>query len=153
VGSQEKVSHALAHGCDHVIISTVENVAERVRAITGGRGVDVVYDSVGADTFESSLHSLTLRGMLVSFGSASGDPAPFDIGDLAKLGSLYVTRPRFIHYVRTRSELLRYATAFFERIRGGLKVPIGQTYSIEEVVRAHKDVESRKTKGSTVITF
>jgi len=153
VGSQEKVSHALAHGCDHVIISTVENVAERVRAITGGRGVDVVYDSVGADTFESSLHSLTLRGMLVSFGSASGDPAPFDIGDLAKLGSLYVTRPRFIHYVRTTSELLRYATAFFERIRGGLKVPIGQTYSIEEVVRAHKDVESRKTKGSTVITF
>jgi NADPH2:quinone reductase len=153
VGSHEKVSHALAHGCDHVIVSTVENVAERVRAITAGRGVDVAYDSVGVDTFESSLHSLAFRGMLVSFGSASGDPLPFNIGKLAEFGSLYLTRPRFIHYTRTRPDLLRYAMAFFERVRNGLKVPIGQTYNIDEVVRAHKDVESRKTRGSTVITF
>ena len=153
VGNQEKVSHALAHGCDHVIVSTVENIAERVRALTAGRGVDVSYDSVGADTFESSLHSLAFRGMLVSFGSSSGDPSPFDISELAKLGSLYLTRPRFIHYTRTRPDLLRYSAAFFERIRNGLNVPIGQTYTIDEVVRAHKDVESRKTRGSTVITF
>jgi NADPH:quinone reductase len=153
VGSQEKVSHALAHGCDHVIVSTVENISERVRALTDGCGVNVAYDSVGADTFEASLQSLAFRGMLVSFGSASGDPAPFDIGDLAKLGSLYLTRPRFIHYTRTRSDLLRYCTAFFEQIRKGLKVPVGQTYHIDEVVQAHKDVESRKTRGSTVITF
>ncbi|WP_321932054.1 quinone oxidoreductase family protein [Paraburkholderia guartelaensis] len=153
VGNQGKVSHALEHGCDHVIVSSVENVAERVRAITAGRGVDVVYDSVGADTFESSLHSLGFRGMLVSFGSASGDPSPVPVGALAEVGSVYLTRPRFIHYTRTRSELLRYAAAFFERIRNGLKVPIGQTYTIDEIVRAHRDVESRKTKGSSVIAF
>jgi NADPH2:quinone reductase len=153
VGNREKVSHALAHGCDHVIVSSVENVAERVRAMTDGRGVDVVYDSVGVDTFESSIHSLAFRGMLVSFGSASGDPLPFNIGELAEFGSLYLTRPRFVHYTRTRPDLLRYSAAFFERIRNGLNVPIGQTYKIDEVVRAHKDVESRKTRGSTVITF
>jgi NADPH:quinone reductase len=153
VGSHGKVSHAFAHGCDHVIVSTVENVAERVRAITAGRGVDVAYDSVGADTFESSLHSLAFRGMLVSFGSASGDPSPVDIGELAKFGSLYLTRPRFIHYTQTRPDLLRYSMAFFERIGSGLKVPIGQSYNIDEVVRAHKDVESRQTRGSSVIMF
>ncbi|WP_233848871.1 quinone oxidoreductase family protein [Paraburkholderia sp. HD33-4] len=153
VGNREKVSHALAHGCDHVIVSTLENVAERVRAITGGRGVNVAYDSVGADTFESSLNSLAFRGMLVSFGSASGDPSPVPVGDLAEVGSVYLTRPRFIHYTRARSDLLRYATAFFEKIREGLNVPIGQTYKIDDIVRAHKDVESRKTKGSSVIAF
>ncbi|RZF25793.1 quinone oxidoreductase [Paraburkholderia sp. UYCP14C] len=153
VGNQEKVSHALEHGCDHVLVSTVENVAERVRALTAGRGVNVAYDSVGADSFESSLNSLAFRGMLVSFGSASGDPSPVPVGDLAEVGSVYLTRPRFIHYTRTRSDLLRYSEAFFEAIRNGLKVPIGQTYNIDEIVRAHKDVESRKTKGSSVIAF
>jgi len=153
VGNREKISHALEHGCDHVIVSTVENVAERVRAITAGRGVNVAYDSVGADTFESSLKSLAFRGMLVSFGSASGDPSPVPVGDLAEVGSVYLTRPRFIHYTRTRSDLLRFAMSFFERIRKGLKVPIGQTYHIDDVVLAHKDVESRKTKGSSVFVF
>ncbi|KAA0997767.1 quinone oxidoreductase [Paraburkholderia panacisoli] len=153
VGSQGKVSHALAHGCDHVIVSTAENVAERVRAITSERGVDVAYDSVGADTFEASLNSLAFRGTLVSFGSASGEPPPVPVGDLAKFGSLYMTRPRFIHYTRTRPDLLRYSTAFFERIRAGLKVSIGQSYHFNEIVRAHKDIESRQTKGSSVITF
>jgi NADPH:quinone reductase len=153
VGSHEKVSHAFAHGCEHVIVSTAENIAERVRAITNGRGVDVAYDSVGADTFESSLCSLAFRGMLVSFGSASGEPAQFDVGELAKFGSLYLTRPRFVHYTRARSDLLRYSTAFFDRVRNGLRVPIGQRYDLDEVVRAHKDVESRRTKGSSVFTF
>ncbi|WP_233855387.1 quinone oxidoreductase family protein [Paraburkholderia sp. HD33-4] len=153
VGSHEKVSHAFAHGCDRVIVSTVENVAERVRTITAGRGVDVAYDSVGADTFESSLNSLAFRGMLVSFGSASGDPSPVPVGDLAEFGSVYLTRPRFVHYTRTRPDLLRYATDFFERIRNGLKVPIGQSYNLNEVVRAHQDIESRKTRGSSVIAF
>jgi NADPH2:quinone reductase len=153
VGNQGKISHALAHGCDHVIVSTVENVAERVRAITAGRGVDVAYDSVGADTFESSLNSLAFRGMLVSFGSASGDPSPFHVGKLAESGSVYLTRPRFIHYTQARADLLRYCMAFFDKIRNGLKVPIGRSYNINEVVRAHKDMEGRQTRGSSLMVF
>jgi NADPH:quinone reductase len=153
VGNQGKVAHALEHGCDHVIVSTVENVAERVRTITAGRGVDVAYDSVGADTFEASLKSLAFRGMLVSFGSASGEPSPFHIGKLAESGSVYLTRPRFVHYTQSRPDLLRYAAAFFDKIRRGLKVPIGQSYNINEVVRAHKDMEGRQTKGSSLMVF
>jgi NADPH2:quinone reductase len=153
VGSHGKVAHAREHGCDHVIVSTEENVAERVRAITGGRGVDVSYDSVGADTFEASLNSLAFRGMLVSFGSASGDPSPVHVGKLAESGSVYLTRPRFIHYTQSRPDLLRYAAAFFEKIRNGLKVPIGQSYNINDIVRAHKDIESRQTKGSSLLVF
>jgi NADPH2:quinone reductase len=153
VGNPGKVAHAFEHGCDHVIVSTAENVAERVRAITAGRGVDVAYDSVGADTFEVSLKSLAFRGMLVSFGSASVEPPPLHIGKLAESGSVYLTRPRFVHYTQSRPDLLRYATAFFNKIRRGLKVPIGQSYNIDEVVRAHKDMEGRQTKGSSLMVF
>ena len=153
VGHPAKIDHALAHGCDHVIVSSVENVPEGVRAITSGRGVDVVYDSVGAATFEGSLRSLAFRGTCVSFGSASGEPPPLDVASLAQHGSLYLTRPRFVHYTRSRPDLVRYAEAFFDKIRHGLKVPIGQSYRLDDIVRAHSDLESRRTRGSSVISF
>ncbi|WIW44532.1 quinone oxidoreductase [Bradyrhizobium sp. 62B] len=153
VGSKEKASHALSHGCKYVVVSTSEKVADQIRELTGGRGADVVFDSTGADSFETSLRSLSMRGMLVSFGSASGDPPSIEVGKLAQLGSLYLTRPRFIHYTHQRQDLLRYAAAFFAKVESGLKVPIGQIYKLDQLAQAHRDVENRATRGSSVIVF
>ncbi|WP_375790706.1 quinone oxidoreductase [Bradyrhizobium sp. vgs-9] len=153
VGSEDKVSHALSHGCEHVVVSASEKVEDQIRGLTAGHGADVVFDSTGADTFETSLLSLSMRGMLVSFGSASGDPQPVEVGKLAKLGSLYLTRPRFVHYTHERQDLLRYATSFFAKVESGLKAPIGQTYTLEQVAKAHRDIENRATRGSSVIVF
>jgi len=152
VGSEAKADLARAHGCDHVVLYDREDVAERVRAITDGRGVPVAYDSVGAATFESSLASLARRGTLVLFGNASGPVPPFDPLRLSRGGSLYVTRPTLFDYVATVEDLDESAAALFEVIRAGqVRIEIGQTWPLDRVREAHEALESRKTTGSTLL--
>jgi NADPH2:quinone reductase len=152
VASDEKAAVARAHGCDYVIISTREDVARRVREITGGAGVPVVYDSVGKDTFLASLDCLKPLGLMVSFGNASGKVAPFDIGILSQKGSLYLTRPTLASYTATRADLDATAREVFEVIREGkVKVEIRHTYPLAEAVQVHRDLEGRKTVGSIVM--
>jgi NADPH2:quinone reductase len=151
VGSAAKVDVARRHGCDHVVLTT-EDVAARVRSLTGGTGADVVYDSVGRDTFEASLDSLRPRGLLVSYGNASGPVPPFAPLVLTTKGSLFLTRPSLVHYVATRAELLASAGAVFEAVLAGkIRVEIGQRYPLAEVARAHADLEGRRTTGPTVL--
>jgi NADPH:quinone reductase len=152
VGSDEKAEIAKAHGCEHVIISTKEDIAKRVREITGGAGVPVVYDSVGKDTFLSSLDCLKPLGLLVSFGNSSGKVTPFDIGILSQKGSLYLTRPTLATYTATRPDLEATAKDVFEEIRDGkVKVEIRHTYPLAEAAQVHRDLEGRKTVGSIVM--
>lgn len=152
VGSEAKAAIARAHGCDHVINYATENFAVRVREITGGAGVPVVYDGVGAATFEGSLDSLAPRGMLVSFGNASGAVPPFQPGILSQKGSLFFTRPTLGHYTASRAELLESAAAFFEVVANGkVKVEIGQRYALADAAQAHRDLEARLTSGSTIL--
>jgi NADPH:quinone reductase len=152
VGSDEKAEIAKAHGCDHVMISTREDIPKRVREITGGAGVPVVYDSVGKDTFLASLDCLKPLGLMVSFGNASGKVAPFDIGILSQKGSLYLTRPTLASYTATRADLEATAREVFEVIREGkVKVEIRHTYPLAEAVQVHRDLEGRKTVGSIVM--
>jgi len=152
VSSDEKAAHAKAHGCDDVIIYTRDKIVPRVASITAGKGVQVVYDSVGQDTYQDSLMSLAMRGTLVSFGSASGPLPPVDINALAERGSLYLTRPRFVHYARHREDLLAMAADYFSMLLdGNVKVLIGQRYGLDEVTRAHQDMEGRATIGSSVL--
>ncbi len=152
VGSEAKAAIAKANGCDHVINYATENFAARVREITEGKGVPVVYDGVGATTFEGSLDSLAPRGMLVSFGNASGAVPPFAPGILSQKGSLFFTRPTLGHYTATRAELLESAAAFFSVVaEGKVKVEIGQRYALAEAAQAHRDLESRRTSGSTIL--
>jgi NADPH:quinone reductase len=153
VGSEEKATVARAHGCEHVIISTREDVARRVREITGGAGVPVVYDSVGKDTFMASLDCLRPRGLLVSFGNSSGKVTPFDIGILSQKGSLYLTRPTLATYTATRSDLEATAKEVFDAIRSGkVKVEIRHTYPLAKAEQVHRDLEGRRTVGSIVMT-
>jgi NADPH2:quinone reductase len=152
VGSDEKAAVARAHGCEHVIISTKEDVATQVKEITGGAGVPVVYDSVGKDTFLSSLDCLRPRGLMVSFGNSSGKVTPFDIGILSQKGSLYLTRPTLATYTATRADLEATAREVFNVIREGkVKVEIRHTYPLADVARAHRDLEGRRTVGSIVM--
>jgi len=152
VGTPAKADVARAHGCDHPIVLTTENFAERVRAITGGVGVPVVYDSIGKATFEGSLACLRPRGVLVSFGEASGDPAPIAPRRLGRLGSLYLTHPSLPDYTSTRESLLAAASELFDMVKSGrIKVAVNQSYALSEAPRAHRDVESRLTTGSTVL--
>lgn len=151
VGSEEKAEQAKAQGCDHTILYKSEDIAERVREITNGKGVPVVYDSVGKDTFEASLDSLAPRGMLVSFGNASGPVPPFNPGILAQKGSLYFTRPSLMTYVADDRELADSAAALFDAVSKGLSVSVNQTYPLAEAKQAHIDLEARKTTGSTVL--
>ncbi len=131
---------------------TRENFVERVQEITDGRGVPVVYDSVGKDTFEASLDCLQPRGLLVSFGNASGPVPPFNAGLLAQKGSLYLTRPTLMTYVAERDEHVATANELFDVVRqGAVRIEIDQTYALEEAARAHRDLEARKTTGSTVL--
>src|SRR5947209_13397923 len=149
VGSEEKAAVARAHGCDHVIISTKEDIAGRVREITGGAGVPVVYDSVGKDTFASSLDCLRPRGLMVSFGNASGKVPPLDIGILSQKGSLYLTRPTLATYTATRTDLEATAREVFEVIgEGKVKVEVRHTYPLAEAARGHRALEGRRTVGS-----
>ncbi|GIW41941.1 MAG: quinone oxidoreductase [Candidatus Binatia bacterium] len=152
VGSEEKAELAREHGCDHVIVYTKEDFAARVREITGGEGVPVVYDSVGQATFEGSLACLAPRGLLVSFGNASGPVRPFPLTLLAEKGSLYVTRPTLATYTARREELLASALELFRVVEAGVvRVEVRQTYPLREAASAHRDLEARRTTGSTVL--
>ncbi|ODT72912.1 MAG: quinone oxidoreductase [Pelagibacterium sp. SCN 63-23] len=151
-GGPEKVKLALAHGCHHVIDYRADDFVARVKEITGGRGVDVVYDGVGKATFEGSLDCLRPRGLLASFGNASGVVSVPDLGILARKGSLYVTRPTGAHYFAERADLLEGAKALFEAIlSGAIKVEIGRTFALSDVADAHRALEARETTGSVVL--
>jgi NADPH2:quinone reductase len=152
VGSDEKAALAKAHGYDHTIVYTRENFTERVLEITGGAKLPVVFDSVGKDTFMGSLDCLQPRGMLVVFGNGSGPVASFDLGVLAQKGSLYVTRPTLLAYTASRADLVASASALFDVVLSGkVRIEINQTYPLAEVAQAHRDLEGRKTTGSTVL--
>lgn len=152
VGSDEKATLAGTHGCDHVINYRTENVAERVRELTGGRGVPVVYDGVGKDTFDGSLDSLAPRGLLVSFGQASGMVPPFDPMVLQGKGSLYLTRPTIFHYASSRDALMAMARDLFAVVgSGAVKVEIPQSFPLANAADAHRALEARATTGSTVL--
>jgi NADPH2:quinone reductase len=154
VGSDEKASLAREHGCDEVLVRGKDAIVERVRELTGGRGVPVVYDSVGKATFAESLDCLARRGLLVSFGNASGKPDPIDPIVLAQKGSLFLTRPSLGDYVKTRDELVASAGTLFDLIgRGVLRVRIGQRFALEAAGEAHRALESRSTTGSTLLTL
>jgi NADPH2:quinone reductase len=151
-GGPEKAALAKAHGCRHVIDYRSEDVAARVRELTGGMGVPVVYDGVGKDTFQASLDSLSRRGMLVSFGNASGPVAAFEPAVLAAKGSLFLTRPTLADYTATREDLLASAAALFDVVaRGAVKVEVRQTYALKDAAQAHRDLQERRTTGSTVL--
>lgn len=152
VSSDEKAALAKRYGCSEVIVYTRENFVERVRELTGGRGVPVVYDSVGKATVPGSIECLSPRGMLVSFGNASGKPDPIDITSLGTKGSLYVTRPILDAYIATREELLASANAVFQMLREGLEVTISRRFPLREAQKAHEALESRKTTGSMILT-
>lgn len=152
--SEEKAAIARAHGCDHVINYSHENVAERVRELTGGVGVSVVFDSVGKDTFMSSLDSLKRRGLLVCVGTASGAIPPFDPVLLAMKGSLFVTRPALADYIADPAEKQALANELFDHVSSGrIKIEINQRYKLEDAVQAHLDLEARKTIGSSIFVI
>ena len=152
VGSDEKGELAKANGCTHVINYNTENFVDRVRDITVGKGVPVVYDSIGKDTFIGSLDCLAPLGMMVSFGSASGPVPDFGLNELASRGSLFITRPSILTYTAKRADLEQMAAQLFGMIESGkLKVDIRQRYQLSEVVQAHRDLETRKTTGSSIL--
>lgn len=150
VGSEEKAEQAKAHGCDHIIYYNKEDVAKKVREITDGAGVPVVYDGVGKSTLDGSLDSLKPCGLFVSFGAASGPIENFNLGTLSAKGSLFMTRPTLMTYTASREDLVESATALFDAVGKGLKIEINQRYALADAVQAHKDLEARKTTGSTI---
>jgi NADPH2:quinone reductase len=152
VSSDEKAALAREHGCAHPIVYTREDVVARVREITGGEGLPVVYDGVGAATFESSLLCLRRRGLVVSYGSASGVVPPLDLFRLNRMGSLYVTSAGLADYTHTRAELLERAGDLFSVVASGaVRVEVKQRYPLSEAARAHGDLEARRTSGSSIL--
>jgi NADPH2:quinone reductase len=152
VGNDAKAELARANGCDHPIVYTREDFQARVMELTQGRKVRVAYDSVGRDTFAKSLDCLAPLGMLALFGQSSGPVPPFDLGQLAK-GSLFITRPTLFVYTAQRSDLLAAAAELFDVVAKGIvKLAINQRFPLREAARAHRDLEARKTTGSTVFT-
>ena len=152
VSSDEKAELAKAHGCDHPIVYTRENFVARVKDITDGQGVPVVYDGVGKTTFMDSLDCLRPRGFMVLFGAASGPVPPLDLQLLAAKGSLYVTRPTLFTYIAKRDDLMSSAAELFEVVHtGGVKVEVGQTFPLRDAAEAHRALEARATTGSTVL--
>ncbi|HEY9537090.1 MAG TPA: quinone oxidoreductase [Kiloniellaceae bacterium] len=152
VGSEEKAALAKAHGCHHTINYREENFVERVKDLTDGKGVPVVYDSVGKDTFDGSLDCLKPRGMMVLFGAASGPAPAVDPNVLNKKGCLYLTRPSIMAYNKERPELEACAAALFDVVTSGkVKIEVNQAYPLSETAQAHRDLEARKTTGSTVL--
>jgi NADPH2:quinone reductase len=152
VGSDEKAALAKAYGCTHTINYNKENFVERVKEITGGKGVPVVYDSIGKDTFFGSLDCLAPLGMMVSFGSASGPVPPFGLNELSSRGSLFVTRPSLFTYNAKREDLDTMAADLFGMVESKkVKIEIHQRYALKDVAQAHRDLESRKTTGSTIL--
>ncbi|HEV8334070.1 MAG TPA: quinone oxidoreductase [Steroidobacteraceae bacterium] len=151
VGSNEKAQRARELGADHVLLSGDDWVA-KTKAATGGRGVDVVYDSVGKDTFIGSLDSLRPRGLMVTYGNASGPVPPMAPLELSKRGSLFLTRPTLFHYIPTRTTLMRAASEMFDLVsKSVIGVQIGQDYPLQDAARAHADLEARRTIGATVL--
>jgi NADPH:quinone reductase-like Zn-dependent oxidoreductase len=152
VGSDAKAELACAHGCDHVIVYSRENFVQRVKEITDGRGVPVVYDSVGKDTWPMSLDCLSPLGMMVSFGNASGAIPPVNSADLASRGSLFFTRPTLMTYTANRADLVASANDLFDAVASGkVKIEIKQRYPLAQAAQAHRDLEARKTTGSTLL--
>jgi NADPH:quinone reductase len=152
VGSHEKAELASAHGAAETVVYTEEDLVARVRELTLGKGVPVVFDSVGKATFSRSLDCLAVRGMYVGFGNASGKPEPFDLGILAQKGSLYLTRPTLFTYTAARSDLLSSAAALFDVIRRGVvRVEARQRFALRDVAAAHRQLEARNTVGSTLL--
>lgn len=152
VGSPAKAELAKAHGCDHVINYSTENFTQRVREITGGEGVPVVYDGVGKDTFMGSLDSLRPLGMMVAYGNASGPVPPFDLLLLSQKGSLFVTRPTLMNYTAKRADLEALGAELFDVVASGkVRIEVNQTYALKDAAQAHRDLEARKTTGSTIL--
>jgi len=151
-GSDEKCALAKAHGATHVINYSKENFVERVKALTDGKGVPVVYDSVGKSTWEGSLDCLRPRGLMASFGNASGAVPPVNLGILAAKGSLYVTRPTLATHIATRADLVERSNALFEVVTSGkVKIETTARYKLADAQQAHRDLEARKTTGSIVL--
>ncbi len=152
VGSAEKAELAKAHGCDHPIRYDTDDVVARVRELTGGKGVPVVYDSVGQATFQRSLDCLAPLGMLVCFGQSSGKIPPIDTAILGQKGSLFLTRPSLMNYTAARADLVRAASDLFAVVlSGAVQIRVNQRYPLRDAVQAHRDLEGRKTTGSTVL--
>ncbi|HEY8698349.1 MAG TPA: quinone oxidoreductase [Rhizomicrobium sp.] len=152
VGSDDKIALAKANGCAHVLNTREEDWVKRLRELTAGKGVPVVYDSIGKDTWSGSLDCLSVRGFLVSFGNASGAVPPFEPGILSAKGSLYLTRPTLMHYTRTREELQETADDLFAAIASGaVKIAVHQRFKLSEARAAHEALHSRKTTGATVL--
>jgi len=154
VSTEAKAEAARAHGCDHVIRYDHEDVAKRVREITGGAGVAVAYDTVGKDTFAGSLDSVRRRGMLVCVGTSSGPIPPIDALQLAIKGSLYVTRPALADYIADPAERAELAGELFDHVASGrIRIEVNQRYGLEDAVQAHRDLEARRTTGSSVFVI
>jgi NADPH2:quinone reductase len=152
VSTEAKAEVARQHGCDHIIFYGREDVAKRVRELTGGEGVAVVYDGVGKDTFAGSLDSLRMRGMMVTFGNASGAVPSFDPLLLSQKGSLFLTRPTLAHYTAKRYELVDLGRELFAMVVSGkVRIEVNQTYALADAANAHRDLEARKTTGSTIL--
>lgn len=152
VGGRQKAAYALDHGCDEVLDHKSEDISARVRELTAGKGVAVVYDGVGKASFDASLRSLAIRGTLVSFGNASGPPPPVDMLSLGRAGSVFLTRLIAFHYHSTPAELDQSATALFDAVRSGsLRVEIRQRFALREVSKAHSALEAAATTGSTIL--
>ncbi|MCY4608878.1 MAG: quinone oxidoreductase [bacterium] len=152
VSTEEKAALASAHGCHHPVVTSSEDIVARVKEITGGKGVPVVYDSVGRDTFDASLAVLAPRGTLVSFGQSSGAVENFNPARLAAGGSLYYTRPGLANYIASREELELSAKRLFSMVDSGeVRIEVNQTYPLDDIERAHRDLEGRRTTGSTVL--
>ena len=151
-GSPDKLALAKSHGADHVINYSTDDFVKRVKEITGGKGVPVVYDSVGKTTWEGSLDCLRPRGLMVTFGNASGPVAPVNLGILASKGSLYVTRPTLATYIAARADLVERSNALFEVVKSGkVKIETTAKYKLADAAQAHRDLESRKTTGSVIL--
>jgi NADPH2:quinone reductase len=152
VGSDEKAELAAAHGCDHPIVYTRENFVERVKSLTNGAGVPVVYDSVGKDTFMDSLDCLAPFGMMVCFGQSSGSVAPLELGTLAAKGSLFLTRPTLMTYTAKREDLEATAGELFDVVdKGAVRVEVNQRFALADAADAHRALEGRQTTGSTIL--
>ena len=153
VGTEEKAELARAHGCAHPIVYSKQDFVREVNRITEGDKLPVVYDSVGRDTFLKSLDCLKIRGLMVSFGNASGAPEPMPPNLLAQKGSLYLTRPTLFHYIATREQLEQSAGELFEMVSSGkVKIEVKQRFPLRDAAEAHRQLEARKTTGSTILT-
>ena len=152
VGSEAKAEVVRAHGCERVLVQGQDEIAARVHEMSGGAGAHVVYDSVGKDTFVASLDCLRPRGLMVTFGNSSGPVPPLAPLELSRRGSLYLTRPTLFNYIASRAELAAASRELFEVIgRGAVRIEIGRTYALQDVAQAHRDLEARRTVGSTVL--